>query len=626
MNRGKDDLFVKHIIGLAAIVNLALSAMFSHSVDAETLNQFFSKHAVRVETRSSDARDVKVASGFLYGDEGHVVTSLHAVPRGWRIFVKCGGVTKEAKPVRAFKDADLILLETMPEPNGFNGTCEPLGYDQSVDPPGETSKLRAFGWHNGALSGTKTDEFERHGVGEGQSETIAHLVAGTPLENIKAIGVPATDLAIYKVGKGILPGHSGAAVVNQERKLIGIADGGLNSGASGYNWVIPALNLPKLMRSDPIEESPFDKLAGVNHFASGLVSSGKKTELEYRTIKGESFRWILNKTLPLSVLAGTSDDPDGVLALLQTFGAFAGNPTAAELYFDLYEESSHNLILAVPAGQGLKYGEVQGNPGYYLLASDSESGAGIQYKKTDWSIIKSLDPNVHVSPNNSAFFQELTADLISSCNVPGKRSCELFEPVLRTIDFGDNRKILKLGLLSQYAQSKSFKLDYYSYAIAGADLAFRAWAEIVPANPESGLLQCMLEIPSGCNSPQRAREELTQLLAVHLTTFANLRNGTSERVVEESFDYDASADSPDTIRTGFFVGETMLFYNSRGKVWDWNVSEQRTNLVGEYKREAGYVFLEDGEEQFKIPIQGGDYFRSTDKLAWNYAGSLEPRR
>jgi len=56
------------------------------------------------------------------------------------------------------------------------------------------------------------------------------------------------------------------------------------------------------------------------------------------------------------------------------------------------------------------------------------------------------------------------------------------------------------------------------------------------------------------------------------------------------------------------------------------VSEQRTNLVGEYARGAGFVYLEYGQDYFKIPIQGGDYFRSTDKLAWDYAGSLEPRR
>ena len=590
--------------------------------------EYLKKRSVRVIVSGKDVNGkpwAKVSSGFLWKNKQEIVTSLHGVPPNGNIRVKCMGTSQQATVEAVLEAADLILLKAT---NEFSN-CEAFnGYDQEGSGAGRL--FWTYGWRDGAQGGLP--RFMNRS--SNNPETLRDQLTDPALSRLDVHDIPSLDMGIYMVQGGLLPGYSGAPVITPENNLVGIADGGLNKGADNYNWLIPASHLDNLDRNNKVIPDKVAKLAGILFSSTTMsepepvevFSSGSLAPIPDDVIYSEgewNYRWEFVKTQSLYQLSQTSDDGDGVLGLLTHFSAAATGLDIRDLLFDVYEDRNLGLIIVVPSEQGLSYGEVEGNPEFYLLESTSNNGfRSVQYKQTNWSIMSSLNPTVSVEPSDPRYFQELTADLLASCNETPGQSCSLIKPILRMIDFGGGHKLLKLGFRTRSTDNgQPTKLDYYSYAVKG-NTAFRSHAEIL-AESELSMLNCAESQPAACGDYSIPRQELSQMLAVHLSTFANLDANASQRMLNQTFVYSASADSSDTLRVDYQQNGQRTFYNSRGKVWQHHVPPVTVNLYGEVSRNQVSVRIKSGETEFEIPIEGGEYFKRTGDGQWIAQGTLQ---
>jgi len=591
----------RQVSGKLAIVGIALVMFWPALAGGQRFDpSVLESSVVRVLVRGGGKSFA--ASGFVWQKPDQVVTSLHAVPGGWEVTVECRGRKTAASVTRVLPRADLVLLTA---PGGL-GACTPLGPAQAQKPePG--SELHTFGFHAGAQSGAS----RRLHKGFATRETLDGLVSGAPLEDLKRFGIPATDLDIYYVEGGLLPGYSGAPVVDGSGRLVGIADGGLNKGQSDYNWVIPARYLADLLASTETQVPAQVAQSGPAHFSAGIAEPDARTVLEFEQL-GRKYRFVQTKTRSLAELARTADDPDGVRALLGSFGAVAGDNLEERLRFDIYEDQERGLIIAVPAGQSLRLEPDEEEPGFNFLVSEAAAEGGLlQFEEDTIASIVSQD-ETEIATSDARYFSEVVSLILEDCE-----TCELDTSTLRMVDFGNGNKILKVGF-DVFADDTTDVLEeylYYSYVVRG-DAWFEAQASI---DGQGDLIQCLLDTAGrSCTNSPAALTQLAQLVAAHLTTFANLGDASGRKVVETAFEYERGGGG-----ASYFEGDELRFYNRRDGVWEFE-REDAIRIFEEYEGEAGFVYLTNRDERFRFPVDGGPYERSDDGgRTWRRVGVLQ---
>lgn len=202
--------------------------------------------------------ETRAGSGFLYPDVTHVVTALHVVgdcnsirvslaqnngPNEWQ-------VERLAQTSKIMKSADLALLSVSGQvPAGHH----PLPLD-TVCPT-----IRAGANVAGCMT---EDHFALVGYEEltpSSAELIGECCARATLQDILAIkeqndlrslGFPALSLKILSFASPILHGDSGAPILGQDGKVLGIADGGFGEPGLEYRgWGIPSALIAKLPKS-----------------------------------------------------------------------------------------------------------------------------------------------------------------------------------------------------------------------------------------------------------------------------------------------------------------------------------------------------------------------------------------
>lgn len=465
---------------------------------------------VRIEAHSPAG--AKAASGFLWQNRSQVVTSLHAVPGGAKIVVECRGARSAARVVKVLQRADLALLQTDAPLSG----CTPFtAADEQA--PARNSDLHTFGYHAGAKSGTS----RRMNKGYAQNETLEYLVAGPALQSLRSFGMPALDLKVYYVEGGLLPGYSGAPVVNAAGRLIGVVDGGLNDGQSGYNWVVPARHLADLLASGDTEVPPQVAKSGGQHFSTGIATADASSEIAFAT-NGQHYRFEKTKTQSLAALAASSSDPNGVRQLLEFYGATVGNQAVQAMQFDVYEDVDLGLIISVPVGQTPRYEEPQ--PGYSWFIAEVGSGpsAGydghVQFHVYNRQALLRLKSPV-LLPSDPRYFDELAASLLEQCGEEGKKRCSIDLPTRRRVDLGGGNVIMKIGLRTEASADQAAHYDYYAFAARGDDV-FRANARFHWSG-NGGLIECTARPDSAdCADRSKPSRHLAQLVATHMTSFA----------------------------------------------------------------------------------------------------------
>jgi S1-C subfamily serine protease len=465
---------------------------------------------VRIEVHG--AGGAKAASGFLWQQPNQVVTSLHAVPGDAKIVVECRGVKSIARVIKVLQRADLALLQTEAALSGCRAFT---AADEQA--PAPNSDLHTFGYHAGAKSGTS----RRLNKGYSQNETLENLVAGPALQSLRSFGMPAVDLKVYYVEGGLLPGYSGAPVVNAGGRLIGVVDGGLNDGQSNYNWVIPARHLTDLLASKDTDVPSQVAKSSAQHFSAGIATADASTQIGFE-VKGQRYRFVKTKTQSLAALAASSSDPNGVRHLLQLYGATVGNEAVQAMRFDVYEDVDQGLIISVPVGQTPRLEEPQ--PGYQWFIAEAGSGPGagydghVQFEVMNRQSLLRLNAPV-LQPSDPRYFDEVAAALLEDCRDGGKKRCAIDMPTRRRVDLGAGNVIMKIGVITEASADQAAHYDYYTFAARG-DNVFRSNARFHWSG-NGGLIGCTARPGTAdCADKSKASTHLAQLVATHMTSFA----------------------------------------------------------------------------------------------------------
>jgi len=200
------------------------------------------------------------ASGFVWKDKRHVVTSLHAMrpsddAQVWLSWTGPDGKKRqwEAKVIKVHQNADLVLLEVQESPEHGWPDWAPLTRVGKVTDFG--TELIALGYW---ISSPK--HLPRFLVVATPDNTLSALP--TQYRNkLKELGIPSMDLKVLHFDQSSLaPGYSGAPVFAVDGALMAIGDGGIDAGARDVSWGIPATELAKLEAST-VTELPKELMA-----------------------------------------------------------------------------------------------------------------------------------------------------------------------------------------------------------------------------------------------------------------------------------------------------------------------------------------------------------------------------
>jgi len=207
--------------------------------------------------------------------------------------------------------------------------------------PKYKEEISALGFNNGA-PGSSTREMIKGYI---NPETLERLIPPKDRREVEKNKIPKIDLPIYYMNGSLLPGFSGAPIVNSKGTLVGIGDGGLENGASSVSWVIPATFLDDLKNS-PVKELP------ANLSKSSQLHSAELDIVEnYAEVKYKQFSFVKTKTRTFTQLLETAENPDELKYALSVFEDFTVDYNSFK--FDIYEDSRYGLVITIPAGSGL---------------------------------------------------------------------------------------------------------------------------------------------------------------------------------------------------------------------------------------------------------------------------------
>lgn len=256
------EVFFFYVFMLLASASQASAQTGEETFDPEKL----SLSTVRIVIKSQ-GQVVSVASGFVWKDAKHIVTSLHVLgadPNA-TVIVEFGKKRRKAKIKSILPEADLVMLEVKRPLKDWS----PLG-EFNPSAPKYKSFVTALGFNKGAL-GMSTRELVK---GYAKPEILEQLLPGRAAKILAKTQMPSVTLPIYYLDGSLLPGYSGSPIVNAKGDLIGIGNGGLESGASSVSWVIPAINLTELETS-PINVLPAKAKHTSKLFTLDKIDAGK---------------------------------------------------------------------------------------------------------------------------------------------------------------------------------------------------------------------------------------------------------------------------------------------------------------------------------------------------------------
>ena len=282
----------------------------------------------------------RAASGFAYGSGDQVVTAFHVVQGCGSISVGYQGITElPAHVTHVLQDADLALLQV--EGGGANVT--PL---VETDRAGDVNEvLHVYGF---AL-GQATRENRRlivTAANEGGASRLRDAVNDEVRREVQQNGFPSLDVMVVRVDGNLLPGHSGAPIIDSSGRVIAIGSGGLERGAVGVGWAVRATYLAQLLDA-PAAATVAPPVATESSFAyvEPVEVSG------VRPVTCGSVDFTLTRQRALGELIESSDDPVG----FQQIAATSGQPleSFADMTFDIWTEES-GVGIALPAGAQLQ--------------------------------------------------------------------------------------------------------------------------------------------------------------------------------------------------------------------------------------------------------------------------------
>jgi len=306
---------------LAALPSEQIISQASHSV-------------VKIDAKQCQGQFSRSASGFIWKRANQVVTALHVVAGCQNITVYSEKARKIrlAKIKRILRKADLALLE-------IDNALELPPLKISAEKPALHSDLIALGYE--LDSPTMSSKNLKLSFG---ASRLGDMLPEKVKREVKRAGVPSLSLQILRLQGHLVPGLSGAPLINTKGEVIAIGDGGLENGAVSISWALPTSYVAELLHSD--EQVNTAILASRNHFSASLdVSRGEAVQcgnMPFTKIRTRSY----------SDIAASTDDPVG-LAQLQQMALLVGLDIYS-LMFDIYVNLDTGATLAIPENLKLK--------------------------------------------------------------------------------------------------------------------------------------------------------------------------------------------------------------------------------------------------------------------------------
>jgi hypothetical protein len=244
-----------------------------------------------------------------------------------------GGNTFSAKVDRVLKKADLALLTV----SGL--TSLPVLKDSDAELQVDQD-LWAWGFQEGGPSPSERKFQKLAGA-----KTLGEFVPKDVAEDIKRSGMPDLGVEIIYIS-GLVPGLSGAPILDAYGAVVGIGEGGLSGGSVGINWATPQRYLHELLRST--EDATQVRVLNLQQF-----SFGRQLPLASQVFScgGYSFT-----RMPSFILGNALTGTDDPLGLQQLTNGFSVAGVDAATAFDGYQELASGATFVLPQGSILSQG------------------------------------------------------------------------------------------------------------------------------------------------------------------------------------------------------------------------------------------------------------------------------
>lgn len=444
-----------------------------------------SQSLVKIEAGSASA------SGFLWFDSAHAVTALHVVDGQKDIishYVNAEGrivASSQAIVEKVLKESDLVLLrlETPQNRPALAVNPEPPRVKQSLDAVGFPLNIPGY---------SNTEVKVRFGGRQLQSIL--------PPKVLKRMGeYPSVTSEILNLEGNLVPGLSGAPLIDGEGKVVGIVDGGLESGAIGICWGIPAAHLQLLAASS------VTRLPGAPRTAE-MFAADLNADVD-RTIDIGDIRLTKLRSRTFQELADTADDQLGLNQLAAMFSIF--NPYSFR--YDIYQDLTSGATVVVPEG-----GEIS-EQGNFAVVSTNDPRMKMKFRIT-------RTENPFEQQQESEIFERQLTELNGRSQAMVDPAWSYLLPITRP-GMMANRK----GIYRNVFNGLMWQTDkYYFETLAASRTTLLAVAAVNNDNTPPTLQMEML-CGQGLQAPQclnltRSRQLWAQMvLGVQLASFPQLQ-------------------------------------------------------------------------------------------------------
>ncbi len=320
---------------LAALLAWGLAApAAAEGPDLTVLNRVAPSVVRIVAEGCAGAEPARTGSGFVWGSGRQVVTDLHVVIGCRAVRVGYQGIDElSARIANVFVQADLVLLDVDQPPAAVGG----LDLAASVPTVGAT--VDAFGYPLG-LPERDTKELHISYATAGSPE----LRQGLPADVLAALqkqGFPALDIDVLHLDGNLLPGHSGAPLIDGAGRVVGVGSGGLARGTVGIGWAVRAQYVGQLpSHHDPVPTGSEEAAARFAYAEPAAAAD---------TVRCGGLTLVRTRTADLADLAASSDDPDRLEPLARALTA-SSVAALGTIRYAIWTETASGAAIAVPAG------------------------------------------------------------------------------------------------------------------------------------------------------------------------------------------------------------------------------------------------------------------------------------